>query len=388
MSETLEIQKKTRWRIRTGDFALVVLVAILVVFGVIMVFSASYYSSINESGDPYEYLKSDLMWAAIGTAGMVLCALCDYHIYVYLALPGLVISFVLLGLIFTSLGVNINNATRWLGVEGFPVTIMPGELAKAFAILFVSWYFAKYPKRIHSFFKGILPMVLLAGAYFILIFKQPNLSTALTVVGIIVLMLFVAGMHWGYLAGALGALGCGIAWLLTAGKETYWYTRLTGFTDPFADRLGDGWQVVQSLLGLASGGVKGVGLGNSVAKALYLPEPQTDFILAIIGEELGFIGCFLLVLVYVLLIWRCCRIAINAPDFFGTMIASGITIMLTLQVILNIAVVTSTMPPTGIALPFISYGGNSLIIFMGCMGILLNISRQSERYKEQAEDAQ
>jgi len=277
------------------------------------------------------------------------------------------------------LGLTRNNATRWLGVEGFPITLMPGEIAKICAIIFVAWFLSQNPKRIHQFWKGVLPLVLLAGAYFVLILKQPNMSTALTLLMIIVGMMFVAGLSWWYVAAAVGAAGGGFAVLWFFFPDSYFMDRILSFTDPFADPLGDGWQVTQGLLALGSGGLFGKGLGKSIQKTLYLPEPQNDFILAIIGEELGFVGCFLLIAVYLVLIWRCCHICLNAPDLFGTLLASGITIMLALQVILNIAVVTSSMPPTGIALPFISYGGNSLLIFMASMGILLNISRHSAK---------
>ena len=167
--------------------------------------------------------------------------------------------------------------------------------------------------------------------------------------------------------------------MILTDPDGYRLKRLTSFLDPFQDPLGNGYQVIQSLLALGSGGIFGVGLGKSIQKTLYLPEPQNDFIFAIIGEELGYIGCLALIAVYIILIWRGTHIALNAPDMFGTLLAAGITIMLAIQVILNIAVVTSSMPPTGITLPLVSYGGNALMLFMGCMGILLNISRHSAR---------
>ena len=167
--------------------------------------------------------------------------------------------------------------------------------------------------------------------------------------------------------------------MILTDEDGYRLKRLTSFLDPFQDPLGDGYQVIQSLLALGSGGLFGVGLGRSIQKTLYLPEPQNDFIFAIIGEELGYIGCLALIACYMILIWRGTHISLNAPDMFGTLLAAGITIMLALQVVLNIAVVTSSMPPTGITLPFISYGGNALMLFMGSMGILLNISRHSAR---------
>lgn len=352
-----------------------VLVFSLVVFGIIMVFSASYYSSISETGDPYTYLKDDIKWAILGTALMIFTTLIDYRIYSKFAPMLLVASIVLLGLLFTPVGISRHNATRWIGVG--QITLMPGEVAKICAIIFVAWFLSKDPKRIRSFIKGVLPLLILCGVYFVLIIKQPNLSTAITICAIIIGMMFVAGLNIMYLisVGILG--GTGILGLVLLDKEGYWMKRITSFMDPFEDPLGSGWQVIQSLLALGSGGLFGVGLGKSIQKTLYLPEPQNDFIFSIIGEELGFIGCLILIICYIILIWRGSHIALNAPDLFGTLVASGITIMLAVQVILNIAVVTSSMPPTGITLPFISYGGNALLLFMGSFGILLNISRHS-----------
>jgi len=368
-------KKKKKTRMKPGDFILTIIVLGLVIFGVIMVFSASYYSSISETGDPYAYLKDDIKWAVFGAALMLVTALLDYHIYNRFAPFLLILSLVLLGLLFTPLGVTRNFATRWLGVGGF--TLMPGEIAKICAILFVAWFLSKNPKRIRSFIKGVLPLLLLCGIYFVLIIMQPNLSTAITICAIIIGMMFVAGLNILYLIG-IGTLGAGgIAALIFTDEDGYWMERITSFLDPFKDPLGSGWQVIQSLLALGSGGLFGVGLGKSIQKTLYLPEPQNDFIFSIIGEELGFVGCLLLIICYIILIWRGCHIALNAPDMFGTLIAAGITIMLAVQVILNIAVVTSSMPPTGITLPFVSYGGNALLLFMGSFGILLNISRHS-----------
>jgi cell division protein FtsW len=369
------MSKKRKPRMKSGDFILTILVMGLVVFGIIMVFSASYYSSISETGDPYAYLKDDIMWAIIGTIAMLVAASVDYHIYNRFAPMLLIISLLLLGLLFTPLGVTRNYATRWLGVGGF--TLMPGEITKICAIIFVSWFLSKDKNRIHSFFRGVLPLLLLCGTYFGLIILQPNLSTAITVCAIIIGIMFVAGLNIFYLVG-IGAIGViGVAALVFTDEDGYRMKRITSFLDPFQDPLGSGWQVIQSLLALGSGGLFGVGLGKSIQKTLYLPEPQNDFIFSIIGEEMGFVGCLLLIVCYIILVWRGFHIALNAPDMFGTLVASGITIMLAVQVILNIAVVTSSMPPTGITLPFVSYGGNALLMFMGSFGILLNISRHS-----------
>ncbi len=364
-------------QMKSGDFMLTIMVLGLVVFGIIMVFSSSYYSALNDTGDPYAYLKRDIAWAVFGTAAMLFCALFDYHIYARFAPTIMGVSFVLLLLLFTPLGETRNFATRWIGIGGF--TIMPGELAKMAAIIFVAWFYSQDPKRIQSLQKGIMPIIGMALVYFVLILKQPNLSTAITLCGIIVAIMFVAGLHAFYFFGIIGVGAFGITAMLLTDEGGYRLKRLTSFLDPFQDPLGDGYQVIQSLLALGSGGLFGVGLGKSIQKTLYLPEPQNDFIFAIIGEELGYIGCLLLIACYLVLIWRGIHIAMNAPDLFGTLLASGITAMLGIQVILNIAVVTSSMPPTGITLPFVSYGGNALMLFMVAMGILLNISRYSSK---------
>lgn len=364
----------------SGDFCLFAMTMGLEIFGVIMVFSASYYQSISDYGMPYYYLIRSSVWAVIGFGVMLGLANLDYKYYQKAAPWILGISiFLLVLLLIPHVGTSINGAVRWIKLG--PITIMPGELAKLAAIIFVAWFLSNEPRRIRSFKNGILPLFVLCGVYGVLILKQPNLSTAITVVGIILLMMFVAGLHFVWFGGMLGVGIVGVAGLVIFNPESHWASRITSFTDPFADALGDGFQVVQSLLALGSGGLFGVGLGKSIQKNLYLPEPQNDFILAIIGEELGFIGIMILMIAYVILIWRGIHIAINAPDQFSTLLASGIVIMIAVQVILNVAVVTSSMPPTGVILPFVSYGGNAQLIFMASTGILLNISRHTVKVK-------
>lgn len=362
---------------KSGDFLLMLFALILVLFGIIMVFSASYYYSISQDGTAYSYLIRHSCWAVLGFGAMIFAASLDYRKLKKIAIPGLIVGVILLVLLFTPLGITINGATRWLGAGS--ITIMPGELAKPVAIIFVAWYLSEDPDRIKSIKRGILPVIGVTAVLAALIIKQPNLSTAITVCGIIVAMMLVAGMKWRYFFGTAGIGAAGIMSILLFMKGSYWYTRLTSFTDPFADPLNDGYQAVQSLLALGSGGLFGVGLGKSIQKNLYLPEPQNDFILAVIGEELGFIGVLILIVLYCLFLWRGIHVAINAPDQFGLLLASGIVLMVAIQVILNIAVVTSSMPATGINLPFVSYGGNALIVFMFSAGVLINISRHSPK---------
>ncbi len=377
MKEKIKRNKKKSIS-KPGDFLLMLFTLMLVIFGLIMVFSASYYYSISQDGNAYSYLLRHGLWVILGFAAMAFCASVDYRNYKKLALPGICVSVLLLLLLFTPLGLTVNGATRWLNLG--VGTLMPGEIAKMAAILFVAWFLSEDQSRITSLKRGILPLLGVMAVIGFLIFKQPNLSTAITVCGIIVAMMLVAGMKWRYVLAAGGVGAAGILSILVFAKGHYWYNRLTSFTDPFADPLGKGYQAVQSLLALGSGGLFGVGLGKSVQKNLYLPEPQNDFILAIIGEELGFVGVIALMLLYCLFIWRGVHIAINAPDQFAMLLASGVVLMVAIQVILNIAVVTSSMPATGINLPFISYGGNALLIFMMCTGVLINISRHEPKH--------
>lgn len=367
---------------KNWDFLLLVVTLALVVFGVIMVFSASYYQSMNSiNGTPYTYLIKDLFFAVSGFGLMMVAFVMDYHNWKKLTLIIFVITVVLLIFVLIpipKINVPINGAYRWIRLG--PVSIMPGEIAKFTAILVVAKLLGDAPKKIYSLKYGILPIVGLCILFGGLIMMQPNMSTAATLCMIVGLMMFVAGLKWRWLGVIVGAgLAGGIVLLFQGGG--YRLQRVTSFLHPFEDQLGDGFQVVQSLLALGSGGLFGVGLGKSVQKNLYLPEPQNDFILAIIGEELGFVGIMVLMAVYVLLIWRGVHIALNAPDQYGLMLASGIVIMISLQVVLNIAVVTSSMPPTGVILPFVSYGGNALWIFMVSAGILLNISRHTVEVK-------
>jgi len=372
-------KQKARSKMKNGDFMLTALVFGLVIFGVVMVFSASYYYSISKNGTPYYYLIRDIIWATLGTVAMFLMAAYDYHKmkkwtpFVLMISTGLLVVLLFPQLPFV---VTINNSSRWIGVG--PITIMPGEIAKVAGILAASVWLSKKPGMVRDFFHGIVPMICLMGLLGGLIAVN-NMVTAITVITIIVGIMFIAGIRMVYLGGLLGlGVAAGILMVITDTKG-YRLRRILSFTNPFADEQGSGYQVVQGLLALGSGGLTGVGLGKSMQKTLYLPEPQNDFIYAIIGEEFGFIGLMLLLMVYLLLIWRCTKITINAPDTLGTLLGSGITIMLSMQVIMNVLVVTSFMPPTGVVLPFISWGGNALLIFMGSMGVMLNISRQKKK---------
>lgn len=367
--------RKNRKKIGSCDFPLTVMVTILVIFGVVMVFSSSYYYSISTStsGTPYEYLKSQTIYAALGFLIMWILSRVDYHIFMRLSYLILLVSLILLLLVFTPLGETKNGATRWLN---FGISVMPGELAKPAIIIFASAYFASRMDRAKTI-RRMLPPIIAACVMFELIRRQPNMSTAITVLIIALGVTFIAGMPWRLVISAVVLSVGGVSAMIFTG-ESYLIERITGFLDPFSEAQGDGFQVVQSLLALGTGGLTGLGLGKSVQKNLYLPESHTDFILAIIGEELGFIGILLLLTVFVTLVWRTVYIGVNAGDRFGMLVCGGVAIMTGMQVIFNVAVVTSSMPPTGVVLPFISYGGNALWIFMSLYGIVLNISRSAD----------
>lgn len=357
------------------DASICILVAMLIAFGVVMVFSAGYYTTTNNFNDPYYYLRKQIGWVVAGLVAMVFCTKFDYHKYQKLYIFAAVASILLLGLLYTPLGVTVNHATRWFQLG--PIRITPSELSKLAMIIFTSGYLAERPGRVRSGWITILVGVMIV--HMALIIKQPNLSTAIVIGAVMVGIMFVAGMWNGFLIFAVVAGVVGLIAIILFFPDSHWYARLTVFLNPFKDAQGDGYQVSQSLIALGNGGLTGLGLGNSVAKNLYLPEPQNDFILAIIGEELGFIGIALLMAVYLILIYRCFSVTVKAKDKLGFFLAAGITVMLALQVIMNVAVVTASMPATGVTLPFVSYGGTSLVVFMASMGIMLNISKESRK---------
>ncbi|ABR49030.1 stage V sporulation protein E [Alkaliphilus metalliredigens QYMF] len=358
------------------DFTVIISVSMLVIIGIIMVFSSSFSYSLVRMNDGYYFLKRVLIWATIGTGAMVFCARFKYWYWAKYANLLFFVSLVLLVVVLTPIGINRNGAQRWLGAG--PITIMPSEVAKFAAIIFVSTSITRKKEKIKSFVYGVLPFLMIIGIYFGLIFAQPDFSTAFVVAVVIMAMVFVGGMKMSHFVGLAGTGLAGIGGMITylvIKGESYKARRVTSFLDPWADPRDTGFQAVQSLLALGSGGLFGRGLGRSVQKHFYLPEPQNDFIFAIIGEELGFIGGATIILLFMLLIWRGIRIAINAPDLLSCLMATGIISMITVQVIINIAVATSSMPVTGMPLPFISFGGSSLVIFMAAIGVLLNISR-------------
>jgi len=352
----------------------------LVAIGIIMVFSSSYSYTLVNLGDGYHYLKRVSIWAVVGTLAMIFFSKVNYWHWSKYANLAFIVSIILLILVLTPLGIERNYARRWLGV-GESLTFMPSEVAKFAAIIFIPTSISRKKEKMQTFSQGILPYLMIIGLYFGLIFKQPDFSTAFVVVVMIFAMVFVGGIkfsHFLSIAGTgVGAITLLLAYILFSGKGGYKAERITTFLDPWKDPTDKGYQVIQSLLAIGTGGIFGRGLGRSVQKHFYLPEPQNDFIFSIIAEELGFIGGITVILLFMILIWRGIKIAMSAPDMLGCLMSTGVITMIAVQVMINIAVATSSMPATGIPLPFISYGGSSLVIFMSAIGIVLNISKHT-----------
>ena len=343
----------------------------LVFIGIIMVFSASYIQAAFKHHDAFYFLKRNVIYAVLGFVGMMIMSRIEYTFWKKNATKIGIIAVVLLVLVLTPLGIEANGAKRWLGVGG--ATIQPAEIAKFACILITAKLIEKRYDNIKSLTKGVLPLLIVPGTFFILIMGQPNMSTAGTIILVVFVMLFVAGMNMKFVY-TMVALGiAAFAGLVLSAP--YRLDRVTSFLDPFKDPLGSGYQVIQSLYAIGSGGLFGLGLGKSKQKYFYIPEPQNDFIFAIIGEELGLIGCIVVMMLFLILVYRCIRIALKCSDIFSCMVVIGIGAQIGIQADLNIAVATSSMPATGVALPFISMGGTSLTILMGAVGIVLNISK-------------
>lgn len=373
------MEEKTLQKQNEGDFWVLILSLAISLFGLVMVFSASYYVSIRDYGNQYVILKRTILCFIIGWLFFLLCSVIDYHTLLHLAIPALVVGFVLLGLIFTGLGIRYNNAVRSIKLIG-SFHIMPGEVIKSCMILFVSAILGRDDIRIKKFkwFIGIFGIALAAA---VLIYLQPNLSTAITVLFLVVGLMFFAGCPIKYFLILVAILGAAVGALAVFKPELlkdYMLGRMMNFWDPFSDSDMTGYQVIQSLYALGSGGLFGVGLGNSIQKAFYLPECDSDFIIPIIGEELGFAGILLLMLAYAALVYSIFSIALRSKDRYAMIFASGVGIHIAFQVLMNLAVVTASAPPTGIALPLVSSAGNSLILFLGELGIVYNISKSSK----------
>lgn len=364
------------------DFILLIDVLIMLALGLVMVMSASSPTSLSETGKSYTYVKTQAISAVMGLVGMFIISKLDYRIYKKLYKIIYIVVIILLASVAV-IGKEVGGAKRWINL-GF-MTFQPSEVAKIGLIIFYSALLTNNRERLNKLWGGFLyPIVFFLPVIAILIGVQNHLSATVLIVMIVSVLMLMAGSRLRYflsfgLAGA-GIFGAGLFLIAKITKQgAFRIQRLVTFLHPFEDTQGAGWQIIQSLYAIGSGGLFGVGLGNSTQKYLYLPEAHNDFIFSIIAEELGFVGCILVIALFAVFIWRGIIIAMKAPDMFSSLLAAGITTMVGLQAIINIAVVTSSMPNTGMPLPFFSYGGTALLILLCSVGILLNISRCSKK---------
>jgi cell division protein FtsW len=356
-----------------SDQTLFVATLLLVCLSVIMVYSASAVVAMERYQQPYLFLTKQLMWATLGMAVLWIVMRVDYQMYrepVFIWSALAVVSLCLIAVMFSP---PVNNARRWFGVGGLGV--QPSELAKLAAIFFIADMLERRMQRINELGYGLLPIGIVVGALVGLILIEPDFGTAMTLAVIAAVMVFAAGLSYTYVLGTLLlALPLVTAVAMSAG---YRRRRLLTFLNPWEDPLGDGFQIIQSLIAVGTGGVTGKGLMGGVQKLFYLPEPHTDFIFSVISEELGLIGATLVVICFCIITWRGLRVTMRAPDRFGAFLALGLTTMIAVQAFMNMSVVLSLMPTKGIPLPLVSFGGSSLLINLVGMGVLLNVSQHA-----------
>jgi len=353
------------------DLQLLTVTLLLLAFGIVMVYSASAVFAARAHHSAQYYLLRQSMFALVGLAGLATTARIDYRMLRKLTYPLLGITVILLVLVIVGFGRSGGGAARWLRVG--PVTLQPAEVAKVTIILWLAHSLSKKREKIKSFTVGFLPHLLMAGILMMLCLKQPDFGSSVVLLLLTFTLLFVAGAKTGYLLGAV-VLALPIAWRLIMGSA-YRRRRWDAFIDPWAHRHDISYQLVESLMSFGAGGTAGLGLGDSRQKLFFLPEAHTDFIGAIIGEELGFVGMCVLMFGYGYLIYRGVTIALRAADDYGTYVAFGISTLFSLQVMINLGVAMGVLPTKGLTLPLVSYGGSSLVINLAAIGVLLSISR-------------
>lgn len=370
--------------IKRLDSAFVLIILVLLTYGLIMVFSASYPSALQKTQNSMHFIQKQALFVVVGLVAMFLISLIDYHLYRRFVIPITAVGLILLVLVLIpGIGTDLGTfARRWIGVGDF--TFQPSEIMKFATIVLFAHLISINYKRMGTFRYGVLPFAVMLAVTAGLMLLEPHLSGTILIFAIGLIMMFVGGtkLRWFAILGGVGAAGVGGLFLLgsTIDKFAHITERITYWLDPFqsAEVIRDQtWQTVQSLVAIGSGGVLGRGIGNSRQKYLYIPEPHNDFIFAIICEELGLIGALIVIVLFIMFALRGFSIAAKAPDKFGYMLGVGLTAQIIIQAILNIAVVTNTIPNTGISLPFFSYGGTAILMQLGQMGILLNISRHS-----------
>lgn len=371
-------RKMKKINMKSIDYALLCSLLLLLFIGVVMVYSSSSYYALYQK-DVYNtdyYFIKEITWVIVGTIGMAITMSIDYHIYKKFT-PWLVLITLALLIIVLFAGADINGAVRWIRLG--PLSFQPSELAKYVLVLYLALLIDKRKNKIKKFGEGTILYLCIAAVFAGLVLLEKNLSITAIIMMVAFIMILVGGAKISHLLSLVPVgIAAGLALIFT---QSYRLDRLTSFLNPWADPSGDSYQLIQSLYALGSGGIFGVGLGNSRQKALFMPEPHNDFIFSIIGEELGLIGCIFIIAIFMFIVIRGTTIAVKVRDNYGFLLAIGIISVIAIQAIINIAVVSGSMPVTGVPMPFISYGGTSLVFNLGAMGILLNISRQS-KYEE------
>lgn len=354
------------------DYTLLISIIILSLFGIIMIYSASYVWAEYKYGDPFKFVKNQSIFFIIGLILMIIVSRIDYKKYFKYANKLLVVCFILLVLVLIpGIGSVRNGSRSWFGIGSFG--IQPSEAAKLGLIIFVSKYLCNNQNSVKDIKRGVLPIIFITLLMFGIIMLQPDFGTGTVLVMSIVGILFVSGVSIKFflkigLVGVIGVVGL----ILIA---PYRIKRILSFLNPWEDPLGSGFQIIQSLYAIGPGGLFGMGFSNSIQKHFYLPEPQTDFIFSIISEEFGFLGVLIISTLFIIIIVSCLKIAIRCNNLFGKYLAFGLTFQLSFQTLLNLMVVIGLIPVTGVTLPFLSYGGSSLLITLFSMGIILSISR-------------
>jgi cell division protein FtsW len=347
---------------------------VLLSVGVVMVYSASAIMATDRFRDPYFFLKKQVVWALLGSLCLLVALRMDYRRLERWQWPILIVAAGLLVLVLVPpFAQPINGTRRWLRLG--PVSFQPAELAKLALVVYLAGYLSRRREGLHDFWRGLLPPLMIAVAFAALVLAQPDLGNCLTLIMVTFGLLYLAGVRTRHLAfvvaPALPLLVVAV-WM-----APYRLRRITTFLDPWSDQRGSGFQIIQSWLALGSGGLFGRGIGESRQKLFYLPESHTDFIFAVVGEELGFLGALGILALFLLLIWRGLRVGVRAPDAFGAYLALGITVLIATQALVNVGVVTGTLPTKGLPLPFVSFGGSALLTTMLSTGVLLNISQHA-----------
>lgn len=356
-----------------SDQTLFLATLLLVCLSVVMVYSASAVVAMERYQQPYLFLTKQMMWATLGVALLWVVMGVDYRVYREPAFIWTALAVVTIGLVAVMFMSPVNNARRWFSVGG--LGIQPSELAKLACVFFIADMLERRMHRINELGYGLLPIGIVVGGLVGLILIEPDFGTAMSLALIAGVMVFAAGLNYSYVV-TTALLGLPLI-AAVAMSADYRRRRLLSFLNPWEDPLGDGFQIIQSLIAIGTGGISGRGLMNGVQKLFYLPEPHTDFIFAVISEELGLIGATAVVICFAIITWRGLRVALRAPDSFGAFLALGLTTMVAVQAFVNISVVLSLLPTKGIPLPFLSFGGSSLLINLVGMGVLLNVSQHA-----------